>query len=128
MSDRQRIKRTEKHFRGREGNYVFSEEEHSAFLEDGNIVSQEKSEKPLAQGIVPHEETDIRGQCKNCDAYLTKEMYDECGLCQHVTCRPCLVRNSNLSVCPDCSEKLDKHRKKLMFRKFFIDPFLEILK
>ena len=128
MSNRQYIRKEEKHYIGKENSYVSKTEEHSAFLNDGNIITRLKTEQPVAQGITPHKQIDIVGECQNCFQFITKEMYSKCQLCMKVCCLPCSIKNQNMTVCPICSELLNQHRLRLMLRRFFIEPFIEWLK
>ena len=119
-------RKEEKHYRGKENSYVFKTEELSDFDQNGNVRTYLKTEQPVTQGIMPHAQTEIVGECQTCFTFLTKEMYSRCELCLRVCCLPCSVRNQKLIVCPLCSELLNKNRLRMIIRKFFIDPFLEV--
>ena len=120
---RQRIRREETCYRGKDGSYVFQNEEHSIFLADGNIVSRERTETPVAQGVVPHVPTDIAGECRSCSNFTTKLLI--CDLCWEVVCLPCASRRAEMTVCPACARYLQRRRWILIFRKLFIEPFVE---
>lgn len=120
---RQRIRREETRYRGKDGSFVFQSEEHSVFLADGNILSRGRTEAPVAQGVVPHKPTDVVAQCQSCTDFTTKLLI--CDLCWQVVCLPCASRRSEMTVCPACVRYLDRRRWILILRKLFVEPFVE---
>ncbi len=124
-NSRQRIRREETRYRGKGGSFVFQNEEHSAFLSDGNIVSRERRESPTLQGVVPHEPTDVAGQCQSCQSFATKDMLMVCDCCWQVVCLPCASQRQNLTVCPSCAQYLARRRWIQILRKLLIEPFVE---
>ena len=120
---RQRIRREETRYRGKDGSFVFQNEEHSVFLGEGNILSRGRTETPVAQGVVPHEPTDVVGQCQSCSDFTTKLLI--CDLCWQVVCLPCASERSEMTVCPACAQYLERRRWILILRKLFIEPFVE---
>jgi len=122
---RQRIRRQETRFRGKDKSFVFKNEEHSVFLNDGNIVSRQRFDSDVAQGIIPHSPDELKGQCQTCLNFLTEKTILICDLCWNVTCLPCAVKKDNMTVCPACAKYLEHRRRILIFRKLFIEPFIE---
>ncbi len=120
---RQRIRREEIRFNGNNKSVEFQNEEHSVFLADGNIVSRERREAPVIQGVIPHEPTDVAGQCQSCSNFTTKLLV--CDLCWQVVCLPCASQRGDKKVCPACFRYLERRRWILIFRKLFIEPFVE---
>ena len=120
---RQRIRREETCYHGKDGSFVFQNEEHSVFLSDGDIVSRERRETPVIQGVVPHEPTDVAGQCQSCSSFTTKLLI--CDLCWEVVCLPCASQRAHLTVCPACAQYLKRRQWILILRKLFIEPFVE---
>lgn len=122
---RQRIRRQEVRFRGKTKDFGISTEEHTVLGDDGNIVSHERTESPVAQGMIPHEPTDVVGQCQTCLNFATEKMILVCDCCWQVVCLPCASKWKNETVCPACARHLDRRRFRLIFRKLFIEPFVE---
>ena len=120
---RQRIRREEIRFNGINESVEFQTEEHSVFLPDGNIVSRERREAPVIQGVIPHQPTDIAGQCQSCLGFTTKLVI--CDQCRQVICLPCTSQRENKKVCPTCFQYLERRRWILILRKIFIEPFVE---
>ena len=120
---RQRIRREETRYLGRNGSLEFQVKEHSVFMEDGNIVSRERKDLPIVQGVAPHDPDDVAGQCQSCLSFTTKLLV--CDLCWQVVCLPCASRRSGMTVCPACAQYLKRRRWLLIFRKLFIEPFVE---
>ena len=120
---RQRIRREEIRFNGNSESVKFQNEEHSVFLENGNIVSRERRESPVIQGVIPHQPNDIAGQCQSCFGFTTKLII--CEHCWQVVCLPCASLRKNKKVCPTCFRYLEHRRWILIFRKLFIEPFVE---
>lgn len=122
---RQRIRRFKTRYHGKDGSLVFESDEHSVFFEDGSIASQQTSDSPVLQGIIPHEESDVAGQCQSCRSFATSEMLVLCELCWEMVCLPCACVRESMVVCPPCVKYLQQRRWVLIFRKLFIDPFVE---
>jgi len=124
-NQRHRVRRDETRYRGDSGSVEFQSEEHSIFQDDGNIASRQRCESPVIQGLVPHEPTDVVGQCQTCQSFATREMIAVCDSCWQVVCRPCASQRQNMTVCPSCAQYLTRRRWILILRKLFIDPFVE---
>ena len=120
---RQRIRREEIRFSGNTESVEYKNVEHSVFLDDGNIVSRERKEAPVIQGVIPHNPTDIAGECQSCLSFTTKLII--CDHCWQVVCLPCASQRENKKVCPACFRYLERRRWILIFRKLFIEPFVE---
>lgn len=121
-------RKEEKHCKGKEKTYAFKTEELSDFDKDGSIKTYLKTEQEVTQGIIPHAPDGLVAECQTCYQFLTKEMFCKCELCWKVCCLPCAVKNQTMVVCPICSELLNRNRLRMMFRKFFIEPFVEWVK
>ena len=120
---RQRIRQEETCYRGKDGSFAMKKEEHSVFMADGNIISRERIETPVTQGIIPHEPTDVAGQCLSCLDFTTELLI--CDLCWEVVCLHCASQRTERKVCPACARYLERRRWILILRKLFIEPFVE---
>ncbi len=120
---RQRIKQNEATFLGKNGSLTFQNKEHGIFMDEGTIISRERNETPLAQGIIPHEPKDVAGQCQSCSEFTTKLVF--CDECREVVCLPCSRKKDNMTVCPLCFNYLKRRKWILIAKKLFIDPFVE---
>jgi len=125
---RQFIRRVEKTFHGKKRSFVFRREEHSVFLPDGNIISRQRAEAPVLKGVVPHEPSDVAGECQSCLNFVTEQMLIICDLCWEIVCLPCASQREGMRVCPSCVGYLARRRRTLILRKLFIDPFVEQVK
>ena len=121
---RQRIIQDETCFRGDGKSFVQKNEVHSAFLNDGNIITRKRTETPLLKGIIPHNPCDVAGQCQSCLSFVTVLLL--CDRCSETVCQPCSARSREAkTVCPACAEYL-KHRRWVLFlRQLLIEPFVE---
>lgn len=122
---RQRIRLEETRYRGKNGSFVLQNEEHSVFFPDGSIVSRERKESPVAQGIVPHQPTDVVGQCQTCLEFLTADSHRSCANCSQVVCCVCARDFEKNAVCPTCAELLKRRRRILIVKKLLIYPFVQ---
>ena len=125
VNPRQRIRRFRTRLLGKDRSLLFENEEHSVFLEDGSISSQQSSDTPVIQGLIPHEPEDVAGQCQTCQSFATGEMLVLCELCWEMVCRPCASERDRMVVCPACVKYLERRRWINMLRKLLIEPFVE---
>ncbi len=122
-NSRQRVRRNETTFYGKNKSFTIRNEEHGIFMDDGNIVSCERRETPVIQGIVPHEPKEVAGQCQSCFEFTTKLVI--CDKCRKAICLPCSSKKDDMTVCPPCFKYLKRRKWILITKKLFIDPFVE---
>lgn len=122
---RQRVKKESRRIQGKGNSLSFDTEEHSAFLDDGSIATKINIDLPVVQGIVPHDPSEVVGQCQTCLNFATAKMHNICQNCSQVVCSICAKPFEKTVVCPTCKIALERRRWILIAKKIFIDPFVE---
>jgi len=122
---RERIRRKNNRFSGPQGSIEVESVERSVFLPDGNIGSSLDTNIPVLQGRIPHETSDIAGQCQSCLNFATESSLATCQSCWRIVCLPCATSSRGITVCPTCAKLLRKMRIREIIRKVFIEPFVE---
>lgn len=127
-TSRQRIRRESIRFYGSGASIEVESTEHSVFLPDGSIGSNLTSTSPVIQGRIPHQASDIAGQCQTCLNFAVESSLTTCQGCWRIVCLPCATSSRSMIVCPSCAKFLRRLRIKEIIRKVFIEPFVEKLR